>query len=101
MILTNKRVSYTVEHSNESIKLYGNIVFNKDNDIESFNGSFSTLVNNEEELEESLGNFDYNTNGETFNKGIYNAPIDFETELYALLNEAIEEIKIEVDPIVE
>ena len=72
MILTNKRTTYNVNHSNETAKLTGNISLNEDNIIENFNGSFMNLIE-EDDMESSLG-LATEANAETLNKSIYGVP---------------------------
>ena len=97
MILTNKRTTYNVNHSNETAKLTGNISLNEDNIIENFNGSFMNLIK-EGDMESSLGGFSYSeeANAETLNKSIYGVPFSEEENLVSLLNDTIIKIKTEV-----
>ena len=98
MILTNKRTTYTVNHSNETAKLTGNISLNEDNVIENFNGSFTDLIE-EGSMESSLGGFSYNEEEVigTINKSIYGVPFSEEENLVSLLNDTITKIKTEVE----
>lgn len=98
MILTNKKTLYNVNNSNELVKLSGNISFNEDNFIESFNGSFSS-VGTDTDPEENLGGFNYNEEVEsgTVNKSIYGVPFSEEENLVSLLNDTIIKIKTEVE----
>ena len=97
MILTNKRTTYTVNNSNETVKLSGNISLIEDNIIESFNGSFIS-VSTGTEPDESLGGFNYSedADSDTFNKSIYGVPFSEEENLVSLLNDTITKIKTEV-----
>ena len=98
MILTNKRTTYNVNHSNETAKLTGNISLNEDNIIENFNGSFMNLIK-EGDMESSLGGFSYSeeANAETLKKSIYGVPFSEEENLVSLLNDTIIKIKTEVE----
>lgn len=103
MILTNKRTTYTVNHSNETIKLNGHISIDEAGVIESFSGSFTNVIEEAIEGEDvelgiNLGGFSYNENDGHLNKSIYNIPFEEEANVLALLDEAIEEIKTEVEP---
>ena len=93
MTLTNQRTSYTVEHSNEFLKLSGQLSINSESNIENFSGSFQALegqmVNN--------GGFSYSDNGLTLNKSIHNIPMDLEEIALDLLDEAVIEIKLELN----
>lgn len=93
MILTNKRTSYNVEHSNEFLKLSGQISINAEGNIEFFNGSFQSL----EGQMENKGGFSYSDNELTLNKSIHNVPLELEEEALELLDEAIIEIKLELN----
>ena len=98
MILTNKRTTYTVNHSNETAKLTGNISLNEDNVIENFNGSFTDLIE-EGSMESNLGGFSYNEDASmgTLSKSIYGVPFSEEENLVSLLNDTIDRIKTEVE----
>ena len=97
MILTNKRTTYNVNHSNLTAKLSGTVALDENNRIEYLNGTFTKLTDVEGE-EIPSGNFDYSEqkNQETFNKSIYNVPFSEEENLVSLLNDTITEIKTEV-----
>ena len=98
MILTNKRTTYTVNHSNETARLTGSISLNEDNVIESFNGSFTGLLE-EGSMESNLGGFSYNEDSVTgtISKSIYGVPFSEEENLVSLLNDTIDRIKTEVE----
>jgi hypothetical protein len=98
MILTNKRTTYTVNHSNETAKLVGNISLNENNVIENFNGSFINLLE-EDGVNTNLGGFSYSEEmlGETLSKSIYGVPFSAEENLVSLLNDTIDRIKTEVE----
>ena len=98
MILTNKRTTYTVNHSNETAKLTGNISLNEDNVIESFNGSFMDLIE-DDGMESNLGGFSYNEEAEmgTINKSIYGVPFSAEENLVSLLDETLTKIRTEIE----
>lgn len=98
MILTNKRTTCTVNHSNETARLTGSISLNEDNVIENFNGSFVALIE-EEGMESNLGGFSYNEEATmgTLNKSIYGVPFSEEGNLVSLLNDTIDRIKTEVE----
>ena len=98
MILTNKRTTHNVNHSNETARLTGNIFFNEDNVIESFNGSFMDLTE-DDDMESNLGGFSYSEEAEmgTLNKSIYGVPFSEEENLVSLLNDTITKIKTEVE----
>lgn len=98
MILTNKKTTYTVRHSNETANLVGNISLNEDNAIENFNGSFTSALE-EDPMNSNLGGFSYSeeTLGESLNKSIYGVPFSEEENLVSLLNDTITKIKTEVE----
>ena len=97
MILTNKRTTYNVNHSNLTAKLSGTVALDENNRIEYLNGTFTKLLE-DGGTESLLGNFDYSEqeNQETFNKSIYNVPFSEEENLVSLLNDTITKIKTEV-----
>lgn len=97
MILTNKRTTYNVNHSNLTAKINGTLSLDENNRIEFLNGSFAKVVADGEE-EVFIGNFDYSEQDgvETLNKSIYNVPFSEEENLVSLLNDTITKIKTEV-----
>ena len=98
MILTNKKTTYTVSHSNETAKLVGNISLDANNVIENFNGSFINLLE-EDGINTNLGGFSYNEEmlGETLNKSIYGVPFSAEENLVSLLDETLTKIRTEIE----
>ena len=98
MILTNKKTTYTVSHSNETAKLVGDISLTANNVIENFNGSFIDLLE-EDGININLGGFSYSEEmlGETLNKSIYGVPFSAEEDLVSLLDETLTKIKTEID----
>ena len=97
MILTNKRTSYEVNNSNETAKLNGSIFLVEDNRIESFNGVF-TQLSDDDSPEANLGNFNYseNSSSNTLSKSIHGVSFLNEENVLSLLNDTIIKIKTEV-----
>ena len=85
MELTNKRESYTVENSAETLKLFGDVTVSNEK-IASFSGSFQTIDNM------MAGNFSFSETGSNNNINISGVPTNMLEIAYNLVTITVSEI---------
>lgn len=94
MTLSNKRETYDIVNSSNTLKLVGTFTYTLEKTITNFNGNFF--------ISETIpaGNFNYGENvfgeDETANKTINSFPISLQDEGCKLLDETIKLIKSEL-----
>lgn len=90
--LTNKQTSYNVSKEATTLKLSGSVSIAENGRINSFNGTISTLEDT------YVGNFYYNENenGKS-NRNLSDVDTDKYKAADALLDEAIDELKEEIN----